>query len=78
MTQPEKLSNLRAVLTWASQEGCDLKFHGRNSSTLAEGRVAYVGDDIVAVLHNKDDKPDEFLCLNEIVKVTILGERKHI
>ncbi|TFF83687.1 hypothetical protein EU524_02090 [Candidatus Thorarchaeota archaeon] len=78
MTQPEKLSNMRAVLVWASKSDCDLKFYGRDSSTLSEGRVAYVGDDVVAILHNKDDEPDEFLSLSEIVKITVLGERRHI
>ncbi len=78
MNQPDKLPNLRAVLIWASKEEIDLKLYGRDSKTLSEGRVAYIGDDVVAILHNKDDKPDEFLRLDEITKITILGKRPHV
>ncbi len=68
---------LREVLEKASQTQTRVRFYGANMIILAEGVVAYVGDNIVAVKHQSDKEPDEFIVQSAIIKIQFIGEYTH-
>jgi hypothetical protein len=68
------ISSLRAILTKLKDTGDRVRFFGNGMVILAEGFIAHVGDDIVSIKHHSKEEPDEFLRIDCIVKVSILGE----
>ena len=74
MTQHQDMAS---VLREAAQRNIRLRFFCTNMSIMAEGKVAYVTDGIVAVYHREEGEPDEFLRLDHIVKVQKLAEPRY-
>jgi len=74
MSDIQKDFTLRSILQNASKTGERLRFYGPGMMIVAEGRVAFVGKDMVAVKHAESKEPDEFVSLECIIKVQVLGE----
>jgi hypothetical protein len=77
MSEFENDATLRSVLLDAAKSGERLRFYGPGMMIVAEGRVAFVGEDVVGLSHGKSDEADEFVCIECIIKVQILGEYRH-
>ena len=77
MSEFEKDSTLKSVLLEAAKSGERLRFYGAGMVILAEGVVAYVGDGIVGIRHHDKEKADEFIVMECITKVQVLGEYRH-
>ncbi|UCH05719.1 MAG: hypothetical protein JSW05_06025 [Candidatus Thorarchaeota archaeon] len=77
MSELERDSTLRSVLLEAAKSGERYRFYGAGMIILAEGVVAFVGDGIVGIRHHDKEKPDEFVVLDCITKVQVLGEYRH-
>ncbi len=74
MSDIQKDYTLRSILQNASKTGERLRFYGPGMMIVAEGRVAFVGKEIVAIKHAESNEPDEFVNLECIIKVQVLGE----
>jgi hypothetical protein len=70
----DNVSALRKVLQKFMDSSERLRFFGNGMVILAEGFVAHVGDDVVSIKHHMKEEPDEFLRIDCIVKIAILGE----
>ncbi|TFG31529.1 hypothetical protein EU527_12290 [Candidatus Thorarchaeota archaeon] len=68
---------LRSVLLDAVKSGDRLRFFGPGMMIVAEGIVAFVGKEVVAIKHGTTGEPDEFINLNCIIKVQVLSEYRH-
>jgi hypothetical protein len=44
---------------------------------VAEGRIAFVGEDVVGIRHGDTKDADEFVCIECIIKIQFLGEYRH-
>lgn len=77
MSKFEKDATLRSVLLDAAKSGEQLRFYGSGMMIVAEGRVAFVGEDVVGLSHGKAEDADEFVRIECIIKVQILGEYRH-
>ncbi|TFG33550.1 hypothetical protein EU527_07750 [Candidatus Thorarchaeota archaeon] len=74
MSEIEKDYTLKSILQNAVKSGERLRFYGPGMMIVAEGTVALVGKDVVAIKHSNKEEPDEFVNLECIIKVQILGE----
>ncbi len=74
MSDIQKDYTLRSILQNASKTGERLRFYGPGMMIVAEGHVAFVGKEIVAIKHAESKGPDEFVNLDCIIKVQVLGE----
>ncbi|MHA2201992.1 MAG: hypothetical protein ACXABN_19165 [Candidatus Thorarchaeota archaeon] len=72
MSKFEKDATLRSVLLDAAKSGERLRFYGPGMMIVAEGRVAFVGEDVVGLRHGETKDADEFVCIECIIKVQIL------
>ena len=77
MSEFEKDTTLRSVLLDAAKSGERIRFFGAGMMIVAEGQVAFVGEDIVGIRHGKTDDADEFVCIECIIKLQTLGEYRH-
>jgi hypothetical protein len=77
MSEFEKDATLRSVLLDAAKSGERLRFYGPGMMIIAEGRIAFVGEDVVGLKHGDTEDADEFVCIESIIKVQILGEYRH-
>jgi hypothetical protein len=77
MSDFEKDATLRSVLLDAAKSGERLRFYGSGMMIVAEGRVAFVGEDVVGLKHGNTEEADEFVCIECIIKVQTLGEYRH-
>ena len=77
MSDFEKDATLRSVLIDAAKSGDRMRFYGPGMMIVAEGRIAFVGEDVVGVKHGDTEDADEFVCIECIIKVQILGEYRH-
>lgn len=77
MSEFEKDTNLRNVLLEAAKTGERLRFYGPGMMIVAEGRVAYVGEDIVGLKHGDTEDADEYVSIECVIKVQIIGEYRH-
>ncbi|MHA2024350.1 MAG: hypothetical protein ACW98U_00500 [Candidatus Thorarchaeota archaeon] len=77
MSKFEKDATLRSVLLGAAKSGERLRFYGPGMMIVAEGRVAFVGEDVVGLRHGDTNDADEFVSIECIIKVQILGEYRH-
>ncbi|MGQ4911088.1 MAG: hypothetical protein ACP6KW_02875 [Candidatus Thorarchaeota archaeon] len=77
MSKFEKDATLRSVLVEAAESGERLRFFGPGMIIVAEGRVAFVGEDVVGIRHGDTEDSDEYISLECIIKVQILGEYRH-
>ncbi len=77
MSDFEKDATLRSVLLDAAKSGERMRFFGPGMMIVAEGRIAFVGEDVVGIKHGDTDDADEFVSLECIIKVQILGEYRH-
>ncbi len=77
MSEFEKDATLRSVLLDAAKSGERLRFYGPGMMIVAEGRVAFVGKDVVGLRHGNTEDADEFVCIECIIKVQTLGEYRH-
>jgi len=68
---------LRSVLLDAVKSGDRLRFFGPGMMIVAEGTVAFVGKKVVGIKHGNTKEPDEFINLNCIIKIQVLGEYRH-
>ena len=74
MSEFEKDKTLRSVLLEAAKSGERIRFFGPGMMIVAEGQIAFVGEDIVGIRHGKTDDADEFVCIECIIKLQTLGE----
>ena len=74
MSEFEKDKTLRSVLLDAAKSGERIRFFGPGMMIVAEGQIAFVGEDIVGIRHGKTDDADEFVCIECIIKLQTLGE----
>jgi len=77
MSDFEKDATLRSVLLEAAKSGERMRFYGPGMMIVAEGQIAFVGEDVVGLKHGKTDEADEFVCIECIIKVQTLGEYRH-
>ncbi|MFW9913489.1 MAG: hypothetical protein ACFFEU_13510 [Candidatus Thorarchaeota archaeon] len=77
MSDFERDSTLRTILIEAAKSGDRLRFYSHGMIILAEGIVDFVGDDIVGIRHQDKDQADEFVLIECITKVQVLGEYRH-
>ena len=77
MSEFEKDTTLRSVLLDAAKSGERIRFFGAGMMIVAEGQVAFVGEDIVGIRHGKTEDADEFVCIECIIKLQTLGEYRH-
>ncbi len=77
MSEFEKDATLRSVLLDAAKSGERMRFYGPGMMIVAEGRIAFVGEDVVGIKHGDTDDADEFVSLECIIKVQTLGEYRH-
>ncbi|MFX1605076.1 MAG: hypothetical protein ACFFDD_04150 [Promethearchaeota archaeon] len=68
---------MRSVLLDAAKSGERMRFFGPGMMIVAEGRIAFVGKDIVGLKHGDTEDADEFVSLDCIIKVQTLGEYRH-
>lgn len=77
MSDFEKDATLRSILLEAAKSGERMRFYGPGMMIVAEGQIAFVGEDVVGLKHGKTEEADEFVCIECIIKVQILGEYRH-
>ena len=77
MSEIQKDYTLRSILQDAAKSGERLRFYGPGMMIVAEGRIAFVGKEIVALKQKEGDKPDEYVNLECIIKVQVLSEYRH-
>ncbi|MFW9786491.1 MAG: hypothetical protein ACFFE2_01605 [Candidatus Thorarchaeota archaeon] len=77
MSDFQKDATLRSVLLDAAKSGERMRFYGPGMMIVAEGCIAYVGEDIVGIKHGNTDDADEFVSLECIIKIQTLGEYRH-
>ncbi|MHA3962149.1 MAG: hypothetical protein AM325_001310 [Candidatus Thorarchaeota archaeon SMTZ1-45] len=77
MSDFEKEATLRSVLLKAAKSGERMRFYGPGMMIVAEGQIAFVGEDVVGIKHGKTEEADEFVCIECIIKVQTLGEYRH-
>jgi hypothetical protein len=77
MSDFEKDATLRSVLLDAARSGERMRFYGPGMMIIAEGRVAFVGEDIVGLKHGDTEDADEFVSIECIIKIQTLGEYRH-
>lgn len=77
MSKFEKEDSLRTILLDGAKSGETFRFYGPGMMIVAEGKVAFVGKDVVGLTHGKTDEADEFVSLECIIKIQILGEYGH-
>ena len=77
MSEFEKDVTLRSVLLDAAKSGERLRFYGPGMMIVAEGRIAFVGENVVGLKHGNTEDADEFVCIECIIKVQNLGEYRH-
>ncbi|MHA1136264.1 MAG: hypothetical protein ACTSSE_07240 [Candidatus Thorarchaeota archaeon] len=77
MSKLEKDATLRSVLLEVAKKGDRLRFFGPGMMIVAEGRVAFVGEDIVGLKHGDTEDADEYVCIECVIKIQIIGEYRH-
>ncbi|MHA2005547.1 MAG: hypothetical protein ACW975_09760 [Candidatus Thorarchaeota archaeon] len=77
MSDFERDSTLRTILIEAAKSGDRLRFYSHGMAILAEGIVVFVGDDIVGIRHHDKDEAGEYVLIECITKVQVLGEYRH-
>lgn len=77
MSDFESDSTLKTILLEAAESGERLRFYGTGMVILAEGVVAFVGDGVVGIKHHEKEKADEFVVMEFVTKVQVLGEYRH-
>jgi hypothetical protein len=74
MSEFKKDTTLRSVLLEAAKSGERMRFYGPGMMIVAEGQIAFVGEDVVGLKHGRTEDADEFVCIECIIKIQILGE----
>ncbi len=77
MSEFESEANLRSILLEAAKNDDRLRFFGPGMMIVAEGRVAFVGEDIVGLKHGDTEDADEYVSIECIIKIQILGDYRH-
>ena len=77
MSEIENDATMRSVLLEAAKSGERLRFFGPGMMIVAEGRVAFVGENVVGIRHGESDDADEYVSLDCLIKVQILGDYRH-
>ncbi|TFG07855.1 hypothetical protein EU522_00335 [Candidatus Thorarchaeota archaeon] len=77
MSELEKDATLRSVLLAAAKSGDRLRFFGPGMMIVAEGCVAFVGEDIVGLKHGDTEDADEYVCIECVIKIQVIGEYRH-
>jgi hypothetical protein len=77
MSEIQKDYTLRSILQDALKKGERLRFYGPGMMIVAEGQIVFVGKEIVALKHDEGKEADEFVNLDCIIKVQVLGEYRH-
>ncbi|TFG94701.1 hypothetical protein E4H12_14690 [Candidatus Thorarchaeota archaeon] len=77
MSELEKDATLRSVLLETAEKGENLRFFGPGMMIVAEGRVAFVGEDIVGLKHGDTEDADEYVCIECVIKIQVIGEYRH-
>jgi len=67
MSELQKDAPLRSVLLEAAKKGERLRFFGPGMMIVAEGRVAFVGEDIVGLYHGETKNADEYVCIECVI-----------
>jgi hypothetical protein len=77
MSEQKKDTTLRSVLLEAAKSGDRLRFFGPGMIIVAEGCVAFVGEDVVGLKHGNTDDAEEYVCIECVIKVQRIGDYRH-
>jgi len=77
MSEFENEATLRSVLLDAAKKGGRLRFYGPGMMIVAEARVAFVGKDVVGLRHGDTDDADEYVSIECVIKIQLIGEYRH-
>ena len=77
MSEFENDETLRSILLTAAKKGERLRFFGPGMMIVAEGRVAFVGRDVVGLKHGETEDADEYVCIECVIKIQVIGEYRH-
>ncbi|MFX0107805.1 MAG: hypothetical protein ACFE7R_05960 [Candidatus Hodarchaeota archaeon] len=77
MSNIERNSTLKSILIEYAKSGERLRFYGHGMMILAEGTIDFVGDGVVGIKHQNKEKADEFVLIECLSKVQVLGEYGH-
>lgn len=74
MSEFTKEATLRSILLDVAKKGERLRFYGPGMMIVAEGRVAFVGEDIVGLKHGETEDADEYVSIECVIKIQVIGE----
>jgi len=77
MSEMKSDYTLRSILLDAAKNGERLRFFGPGMIIVAEGRVACVGKDIVGLRHSETGDAEEYVCIECVIKIQIIGDYRH-
>jgi hypothetical protein len=77
MSEFEKETDLRSILLDCAKNSERLRFFGPGMMIVAEGRVAFVGQDIVGLKHGDTEDADEYVSIECVIKIQLIGEYRH-
>ncbi|TXT55288.1 MAG: hypothetical protein BAJATHORv1_40199 [Candidatus Thorarchaeota archaeon] len=72
MTDFEKHDTIRTILHKIAEKGEKIRITGIYGAPPIEGKVVFVGNDIVAVSTDEDAEPDTYFSLQCIMKIEII------
>ena len=77
MSEFEKETTLRSILLEAAKKEEHLRFFGPGMMIVAEGRIAFVGEDVIGLKHGDTEDADEFINIECVIKIQLIGEYRH-
>lgn len=76
MNSIERNTTFDDVLAEAAESAARVRIYGRSMAIIAEGLVAFVGNNVVGIKHKKKESATEFIRKDHIVKIQMLGEQE--
>ncbi|MBS3795632.1 MAG: hypothetical protein KGY80_12080 [Candidatus Thorarchaeota archaeon] len=78
MTDVERDTTFDDILAEAAESNARVRVYGHNMTIIAEGLVAFTGNNVVGIKHQEKGVVTEFLRKDRIVKIQMLGEQEVI
>ncbi|MFO7836702.1 MAG: hypothetical protein R6V83_08605 [Candidatus Thorarchaeota archaeon] len=66
------------ILAETAKSAARIRIYGHRMAILAEGLIAYVGDNVVGIKHQDKGTATEFIRKDRIIKIQILGKQEVI
>ncbi len=76
MPEVDMITELRSVLVEASKSGKTVRFFGPTGNVIAEGKVASVGENIVALKQRDRDDPNEYILISCLTRIQFVPETR--